>query len=139
MSATTIENINDGEFLAEADALFAQVQHQILEHGRRYGERVKGDRASFNVKVLIKLEDPEHGIVKVTARTESSLPAAPPYETLGLEEQDGEGTLFVGLARSGQRNYPGQTTLCDEQGQGTDPQTGRADPARTFKIGGQTG
>lgn len=132
-----LSNIDEGLFLPKVDAQLRKLQEAIIQHGSDYGSLAKGDKATLTIKVSLKLEAPEHGIYKIVARHESSLPSCPATESLGVQECDQEtGELFIGVARSGSRpDHPDQGTLCTSTGEGIDHDTGKPSKEKTIKLG----
>ena len=124
MIPLTLDGIEEGDFIAEANQELQRVQRQLIAHVRKFGERASGAEAEVTIKITLKELQTAFSIkTKVTGKT----PARPVGISTAIEA---DGVLFMspsGTHREKPSDQPGQSVLCTENGRAIDPVTGETE------------
>lgn len=126
--ALTLEGIEEGRFLRNANFDFAEVMRKLVTHVEKYGpEKADGAQAELTIKIKVKFEGRGANDYSVKATTAQKLPGRPAFATIAMsaDEQDGQKTLWVREAGSS-ADHPRQQKLATDDGRDIDPKSGKA-------------
>jgi hypothetical protein len=117
--------VDEGRFLAQADADLARLQAEMVQFMERHGDLAKGSKAVLLMKITLRCEDVENKMFSVKAQVEQKVPNRPASITLGMPGPDMEGEPCLLVRRSGSTaDSPAQGVLATEDGRAVDPETG---------------
>lgn len=131
MAATTFvpltgELIDEGEFLGDLNLELAELQESIVKFCRLHGEKAKGAVACIDIKIAMKVENPDDQAYSVKTSLKSTLPKRPASISLAMggTDDDGKQALFVRKSGSDDSN-PKQMKLATRDGRTIDQETGK--------------
>jgi hypothetical protein len=117
--------IDEGRFLAAADADLQKAQQVLTDYAREHGDDAKKAKAKVVLEVTLQCEDPGNNAFSVRAVSKMQVPNRPPSVTLALEGEDEAGKHCLFVRRSGSTDdTPAQGVLATKDGHAVDVETG---------------
>ena len=125
MVPLTLELINEGDFLREAQHALGKIQETLIHHAAEYRGDAKGAKAVLTIKVTLKNEStggrPDERAFSIKGETSASVPGPPATVTLAKHADDEEGPrLFVRRTGSSE-SHPAQGILATQDGRTVPP------------------
>lgn len=121
----SLEKIEEGQFLEDANSALLQLQNILVKHVRRYGDNAKKAKAVLTLKVGLICIDPERDMYAIAANTTTSLPSAPPFTDYLLPGKSEDGSDVLECRRSGATgDDPRQKVFATRDGRPVDLETG---------------
>ena len=119
----TIEQIREGELLAQVNHSLSQLQRRMAAYSQKHGDRAK--KAVGKLKVELDLVIIDDGQVAIIDKVKMELPAAPTNITFAMQDETAtdEPCLFIRKSGSG-KDSPKQKIMCTSDGRAVDPETG---------------
>lgn len=123
MEPLELGHVEQGKFLQAADQEFGDLQHRILQHLIRHGDRAAGAKASLEIKITLELSKHKNdtSAIGIKATMKTTLPSRPAAVTLGhveINEDGGRHHVLVQPTGSSTDN-PLQKTFATEDGRPT--------------------
>lgn len=119
-----LDLIDEGRFVGRINEALRACQTELVEHIKEHEGKAKGATATVKMAVRLKCEDPESITVSVQAKLERALPAPPPNVTMAMAGEDDQGPCLFVRRTGSKKDHPAQATLCTEDGQTVDLETG---------------
>jgi hypothetical protein len=121
----TLQGLDEGEFLDDADAEFAALQKRLVAFVRQYGDKADKAVAELNIKLTIKCEDPQNNLCSVKSAFALKIPCRPASVSAAIMDSDPEGDEGLFVQRSGSSaGNPRQQKLATRDGRCVDMETG---------------
>ena len=97
--------IDEGLFLAQANADLMDCQRTLLEFRRRHGYKAEGAKCKLTIEIVLVCEKPDDELFSVKALTKKNVPARPASTSYAMsaETDAGEMALFIEDDRSNHR------------------------------------
>lgn len=122
----TLDGIEEGRLLIDANAELLKVQEALLKHVRRYGAaETAGASAKLTMTVELKSVKDSDDAFTITTKLASKIPGRPDTTTLAIksDSQTGGETLFMRPSGT-TADDPAQGRLATGDGRTIDPVTG---------------
>jgi hypothetical protein len=121
----TLEGVEEGTFIDDADQEFAELQKKLIAFVRKHKDKAEKAAAELCMKLTIKCENPDDHLFSVKSAFSMKLPCRPAAVSAAIADADDEGddVLFVQSSGSSRGN-PRQRKLATQDGRTIDQETG---------------
>lgn len=124
-TSLTLDLIEEGRMKVALQEELDLIQRALVLYRKRYGPDSKGAKAELNLKLTLKIEDPDDEFYSITSAISSKRPGRPQRATLAIEGEDEKGRPILFTRKSGTtQEHPGQTLLFTDDGRPIDLETG---------------
>lgn len=130
LTPLSMDLIEEGEFMDNANEELREVQSKIIEHVAAYGsEATKKSKAELQITIVIAPAG-DGAAYSVKTSFKKKLPGRPSHVTLGIADREQTGELALFVRKSGSDDVsPKQGKLATNAGEVIDEETGEAKPA----------
>lgn len=122
MKPLSLDLVNEGLFLVEANQDLSTLQRELTEYVRKHGKDLaKGAKAELTLKIALRFDGKDATDYTVLAISKKAGPARPPFasKALGGGKMDEDGMLWV-QASGSSASTPKQGKLCTDDGRPID-------------------
>ena len=119
--------VDEGLFLQDLNMELAELQNAIVQFCEAHGDRAEKAVAVLEIKIALKVENPDDKAFSVKTTMKSKMPTRPASVSMAMggSNDDGKMALFV-RASGSDESYPKQMKLATHDGRVIDPETGKA-------------
>ncbi|HOD84731.1 MAG: hypothetical protein BWX88_05100 [Planctomycetes bacterium ADurb.Bin126] len=109
--------IDEGRFLAQANADLREMQAKLCAYVAEHAERAKGGKATLTISVTLAVDNPDDDLFTVKSQTKMTMPQRPASVTMAISDEDGDGKSCLHVRRTGSdRTTPKQGKFCRDDG-----------------------
>ena len=124
----TLDLIEEGRFLADAQAAFRRMQTDLIGHRKAHGDAAGGDKATLRIEVTLACDPEVADAYTIRAQTRVAMPPNPACVNRAMAAEDFDATPSLFVARSGATAAPPQQgRLATQDGRTVDAASGAAD------------
>lgn len=125
----TLQRIEEGQLLLDADEVLIQAQRQLTAHVARYGPEAVKAAAEVTIKVKLSVHSVEDQTYRVTSGVSVRLPGRPNVRTAAVGDDTERGPSLFCRPTGTSTDSPRQRILATSRGEAVDTETGEVTEA----------